>query len=448
MAALATLSAACSRVFKLFGAANGLENHANLYILAGVPPGSGKTCVDTIVRPLLSATDEPVRNEVNPTPIAILKRDRTHTLGRLNALLKCVNRRVAGTNYSKEDQEIQNLQQRLGDLRLKIDAHFASSPALIATHDLSEAVGALTFIYGASPAFYTADEDEIRRVFGGVHRPIDKPDFDLLLAGHTGSPVRIIRKDRAPFLFSTPCLTLMPLVHPAFLRELFTDRDAVRRGLLTRTLCFTCAESPREDDGAVAILDPATLAAWETRVQTILAARQQLDPDSPFVFRCSADAREVFRSYHNEIVKLRTGDFADLQEELAFSRENACRIALALLIGDRLDTGELSAEVAERAVSIARWAQFSTLTLLDAGRQAERTNHADRLHQLLTANGGELTVRRLERHHGISKPRTNALCRMYPNTFAFEVKDTGGRPSPVIRLVPAPTPTPTVKSQI
>jgi hypothetical protein len=441
MAALATLSAACARGYKLSSAVNGVENHANLYLIAGVPAGCGRICVDTVIRPLLAPVDEPVQKEVNPYPLPVLKRERTYVLNRLKLLSENIDQRQDGVDYSRDDAEIETMKQRLGELALKINAQLASSPALLSTHGLTDAVGALMTIYGARPTFYSPDDDAVLRIFGGAHRVDDKADFDLLLAGYTGSQVRIALPGRAPFFFSSPCLTLMPLVRPGVLHELFADRDSAQRGLLGRALCFVCDSPPREDDGTIAALDPAVISAWEDRVLAVLSTRHQFDPEAPFVIQCSAEAREVFRAYHNEIVKLRLGEFADLQDELTHCRENACRIALALFFDDNPDADELSGPQAEHAVRIARWAQYSNLALFDAARQAERANHAERLHKLLTANGGELTVRRLERHHGISKPRSNALCRMYPQSFALEIKDTGGRPSAVIRLIPTPAAT-------
>src|SRR5581483_9864197 len=57
MAAIATVSAAAARGYKLTGAAGGFDQFANVYFLAGTPPGDARTCVQHIIKPLLAGSD-------------------------------------------------------------------------------------------------------------------------------------------------------------------------------------------------------------------------------------------------------------------------------------------------------------------------------------------------------------------------------------------------------
>ena len=74
--------------------------------------------------------------------------------------------------------------------------------------------------------------------------------------------------------------------------------------MTARLLCF--ASKPGvipEDDGKVREVAPKTRSDWNELVERVLDVRS-CTPD-PMSVTCAPQAREVFRQFHNEAVRLR-----------------------------------------------------------------------------------------------------------------------------------------------
>ena len=106
-------------------------------------------------------------------------------------------------------------------------------------------------------------------------------------------------------------------------------------------------------------------------------------PKEPRRIVSSEGGREVFRAFHNESIRLRTGKFRDIEGELGRWRENAIRLALGQCVADDLNAAELSEAQAMRAVELARWCVLSALGIMNAGRHAARRKVRDAVLALL-----------------------------------------------------------------
>lgn len=430
MAALAALGAACGKSYVLTGAVNGCQNFANLYVLAGAPRGTGKSCIAELVRPILDASAE-MEADHRQRILPGLKAERAIAGKKQEAALRSITK--AGLPPGERldvEREITTLQTAIGDL----DARLAATPTLWAANVTSERLGTLLSVSNETSFIYSAEAGEVLRVFAGKYRKDDAGDFDLLLSGYTGEQVKVDRGSRGPVNLARPCLSLLLAVQPPILRELFANAEAVERGLITRTLAFACEVQPREDDGREDAINRTVCERWAALLQSIIAGRLK-HPDTTRNVSCEPGAREILREFHNEGVRLRLGEFADVQGELSRWRENACRAALALAVGDAVDTITLTAEQAARAVRLVRWAQLSTLQLLTAGRTTARVILAERLRAILKGAGGQMTLRDLARHHSVEHGQTRALAASVPQSFTLEtIKGERGRPSEVLKL--------------
>lgn len=430
MAALAALGAASGKSYKLTGAVNGCGNFANLYVIGGAPRGTGKSCIAELVRPILDSNAE-MEADHRQRILPGLKAERAVVAKQLDAELKSITK--SGMTPGEQldaDREIMKLQTTIDAL----DARLAASPTLWAANVTSERLGALLSVSGETSFIYSAEAGEVLRVFAGKYRRDDAGDFDLLLSGYTGEPVKVDRGSRGPVNLARPCLTLLLAAQPPVLRELFANAEAVERGLITRTLAFACEVEPREDDGREDVIDLTVSKRWEALLQSIIAERLKY-PDTVRNVSCDPEARVVLRAFHNEAVRLRLGEFADVQGELSRWRENACRAALALAVGDAVDCTTLTADQAARAVRLVRWAQLSTLQLLTAGRTTARAILAKRVRAIIQSAGGQMTLRDLARVHSIEHGQARALAAAVPQSFTIEHKQgERGRPSEVMRL--------------
>ena len=75
---------------------------------------------------------------------------------------------------------------------------------------------------------------------------------------------------------------------------------------------------------------------WDVLVRRAVAIRE-----SSREVPCSSEAREIFRSFHNEAVRLRNEQFRSIEGELGRWRENAIRVAGGHCIADALVGGDL-----------------------------------------------------------------------------------------------------------
>jgi hypothetical protein len=158
-------------------------------------------------------------------------------------------------------------------------------------------------------------------------------------------------------------------------------------------------------------------------------------PLPPIRIICTPEAREIFRAFHNESVRLRRGEYHDIEAELGRWRENAIRLAVGQCVADNLDAQELTGEQAGRAVEIMRWCARASLQITNAARMQKRAKRADALQAILAGKpGGKETLRNLDKSHGITPEEVRGLAGQFTERFTVERVETGGRPSEVIRL--------------
>jgi hypothetical protein len=155
------------------------------------------------------------------------------------------------------------------------------------------------------------------------------------------------------------------------------------------------------------------------------------------VIQSTPEARAVFSDFHDESVRFGKGIFADVDGELTRWRENAIKVAGLLAVAE--DAGALSADHALRGVEIVRWAAFSYLGILSAGRAERQKDDLERLLEIVKTKGGQITLRDLERHHGIKENTVKSVIAVFPNRLEVHKVTTGkaGKPSRILREPPA-----------
>jgi hypothetical protein len=275
---------------------------------------------------------------------------------------------------------------------------------------------------------------DLLRVMLGKYSKGDKADIDLWLSGYSVElyqSERVLRGD----VCITPCLNALIFCQPPLLRELYGNEEAFERGLTARVLPFICESPVQEDDGQQRTVPPCYADAWRDLISRLLDMRStQLAGGGPVLVQCSTDAREVLREFHNESVRLRQGEFRDIEGELGRWRENACRIALGLCIADDPAANTLTREQAQRAVNLARWGHRSALQVMQAGRMERRSVRVNKLLNLVAEYGGQVTLRDLEKSHGFKPDEVERLVADFPVQLRLEAKQNpkGGPQSRVL----------------
>ncbi|MFA6545536.1 MAG: DUF3987 domain-containing protein [Limisphaerales bacterium] len=439
MCAVGIVSGALGNAFTLTGAVDGQVCHGNLYVIPAAPKSSGKGSVaNALVRPLLEASGE-LEVAFKQRQLPKLRTDKAILEKSVGIM---VNALASGqTGRGKEKQPMGEAQK--DKTRRELDAAHAeleriaplvdAMPTYYVGNATSEAMAAQFKRNNLGLFCYSAEAGETVRVLMGKYRGDGKADYDLALSGYSVEPWRSDRIGRGVCQI-TPCLAMLLLVQPCILRELMGDEEAFERGLTARTLPFIVETEPLEDDGLTRRVSEQAEAAWSHLIRNILARRDAL-AGNPHRIVCTLEAREVFRQFHNESVRLRRGGFRDIEAELGRWRENAVRLGIGLCVADNLEAHEITGEQASRAVEIMRWCARSALQVTNAARMDKRGKRADELHVLLAGkSGGKETVRNLEKSHGFKPEEVHTLAWQFPERFTVERVETGGRPSEVLRL--------------
>jgi len=443
MCAVGIVSGALGNAFTLTGAVDGKGCFGNIYIIPAAPKSSGKGSVaNALVRPLLEASAE-LEAAFKQGQLPRLKAEKAILEKRVGILVHELATGKTGTGKTRQAMSEIEKAQTQRDLeqahaRLEAIAPLVEAlPTYWVGNATSEAMAAQFKRNNLGLFCYSAEAGETVRVFMGKYRGDGKADYDLALSGYSVEPWRSDRIGRGTCQI-TPCLAMLLLVQPSILRELMGNEEAFERGLTARMLPFIVETKPLEDDGNSRCVRKEAETGWNQLNRGILARREALG-GTPHPIVCTPEAREVFRQFHNESVRLRLGRFRDIEAELGRWRENAIRIAIGLCVADNLDARELSGEQAARAVEIMRWCARSALQITSAARMQKRATRADELQTILARKNGMDTLRNLDKSHGFEPQETKSLAEQFPERFAVERKDdTGGRPSEILRLARLP----------
>jgi hypothetical protein len=441
MTATATLAGALGKGWACVEAVNQRNTYGNLFVIAAAPKSYGKGACAEIARPIIEASKE------------IAEEFRRSERPQLRAEMKVLERRHkvivealtnSKTAKSLSDVERQALHQELVDAEARM-SDIEGLVRLLPSYWIGNATtAALTdhLVRNKEVLFsFSPEAGDLVRILLGKFNKNSAADCDLYLSGYTVEPYRETRVGRGDNPL-TPCLSVLWFCQPFLVKELLRSEEALERGMTARTLTFVITpDSVPEDTGDVRSVSERAWLDWSNLIDDLLKERTSV----PEPIQCSPDAREVFRQFHNESVRLRNGPFQDIEGELGRWRENAIRIAIGQCVADafthpggRPESMVMSGEQAAQSVEIARWCCRSSLKVQDWSRCPRLHETLERILQILKACGGKITVRSLRDRHGIETGETRVIAQRYPKLICLTVeKPRTGRPSEVVSLAPA-----------
>lgn len=437
MSAIAVLAGAIGKSCHVLDAVPERKTCSNIYCVAGAPKSYGKGLAVRIAKPLIDASHQRAK-QFRSVERPALKARLEAARARVEAILKQIARQPkpgppnTALPIPAPNPELAQLQAEIDELDLIV----RHEPTYWIASSTMEALAQTLKRNDDTILSFSPEAGDLVRIALGKYRDGGKGDFDLLLSGFSNEPYRETRITRGDHVI-IPCITTLWLVQPCLLHELLGHSEALERGLTARCLCFVCQhdEIPH-DDGTQREIPPAAETAWATLVHKALDLRQA----EPIAIPCHDEAREVFRAWHNGTVILRNGALRDLEGELGRAREHAIRLALGQCVADALASGhspiQLTAHHAERGVALARWALFSTISIMAGARLTQRQARAERLVSLVAESGGSVPIRTLTKCHGFTKLEIQSLVARLSGTLAIQtVKGTTGRPSERVALV-------------
>ena len=393
MAAIATHAGAIGKGFVVKGAVSGRDTHCNLYVIPGAPKSYGKNAAATMAAPLRDASNEMAKS-FRETERPKLLSEKKVSERREQLLVKdCAAGDVPESERDEMQRELARIQRRLDE----IESLLTWPPSYLIGNSTSAALVEILKRNGETIFSFSPEAGELVRIALGKFTKDRAADFDLFLSGYTVESARETRISRGDSGDFVPCISVLWFCQPFLLRELFTNEEALERGLTARVLPFIAEHDGNipEDDGIIRCVSESAQKAWDSLVRRVLACRE-----SPQFIHCLPEAREVFRSFHNEAVRLRNGKYRAIEGELGRWRENAIRIAGGQCVADALSTGEdfekltLTAEQAERGVRIARWSHLHSLKMFNKGLADRQWQRVETLQALVTRYGGTDTALR------------------------------------------------------
>lgn len=399
LAVLGVVSAALGRrpVARLVAAH---KTHANLYVVAVVPSGVGKSAVlnrvATALRRIEQKRLEVWQRETKPQLLAELRA--------LERLRTSEERRQATTGAEAAESIISQTKFKkwaITEARLK--ALLAVEPRLLAEDVTPEKIAMLLAGELECLTLLSAEPGDALAVLRGRYHKREQAGTDTLLLkafsldSHTAD-----RVNRDSVQLRAPCLSLLWAMQPFLLKQLLDGGSSVRSGLLARMLVAqidavpaTRLEHPQENQ--------AVLERFDELVQK-LAEGFRLKPGEVEI-PCHADAREVmedFRIKRNNQAMAAVGDFGAL---LARHTEQACRIAVVLHCAqheERADQMPIDRDAALKAIELADWfAQEQALLISNeatsvAAEEEEQTRAWFAVHPR-NADGTGFTAREVRR---------------------------------------------------
>jgi hypothetical protein len=424
---IAAISGSLGKSWEAVNATADRQTRGNFYTILSLPPGSGKSVANRVLKPMLKLQKEREDN---------WERDSAPKLQSEVEALDAEVRRLKNPGKNKAiDRSV--LEEKICQLE-EVKRKLKYSPSLTIGNATTSGLAAELARVDAETLFVFAPEGgEVVRVMLGVFRK-DGTDMDLWLVGYTGESYKQTRAGggNSPSI-SDACLSALLMVQPAVLKEVTTHKQARERGLLTRVFPVEINVDLQYDDGLERRVNLCAERDWDNLVERIL--RKRFDLLAPVSLHCPPTVREIFRDFHNQTaVEWASGPYADFRAELARWRENAIRLAVVLQIATDPESQEITETVARNAIALFRWIGIGALELFSCGREPKLNERRESLEKALRSHNGECLSSELLKRHGFEAAELKHLAAVFPEHFLIEEKPStkmGGRPGKVVRLL-------------
>ena len=419
MAAIAIVSAAIGRCFKVQSNYFTVPTHSNLMVALCADSTKGKGILEPYVNPVFQYEDRLLESFADERygHIAELKileskmRDQVRQAGRaVDVLLE----------FHKDS--IQQLQSEVDSLKTKIKA----SPELYLNHCTGAYLRKALARNGGDCFFYSVEgSGNLLNAFNGG----DPLLAELLLPGFSNERVK---KDTLACNYGgSPCLSGLLALQTWRLRQLMFSKTAAPLGFLNRLIVVDAKRLPRRELDPAPQPDHQIQAAWQRLVSRIFDMR--LSKQTDVTLPLSRDAEDIFLGYRREVDSLTEAMPGEVQEHLGRFPEIAMRLCAVFLAIEHMGLGypvaELSeqGELAENAVIIARWLLDHRLAIHQEHLQEHYHQCSYNLGKLLQKNGGCIEERIIRAQHKDLADAMDYLLQHYPEKFIRKEIKTGKR---------------------
>lgn len=298
----------------------------------------------------------------------------------------------------------------------------AISPMFIFSNSTSEALAKRMGEVDAPLFSLDAEAGEILDIITGKYNKNNITDADFYNRAWSIESYSGGRVHSGDFYIQKPCLSSLWLTQPYKIRQTIVSKESLKdSGFVGRLIMFGVDVQMQEDKGNVPKENPQILEKWNYTIGRLLETRR----NKSFIEICADDeAKEVFRLFHNEIVRALGGDLRGFEALLGKSREKACRVALNFAICDGVK--RVNEQTAKNACDIIRYSNAKILELYSSG-YAERVEKIKATTEDFFKERGVdvLTVSELKRNKRIELDELNLISSHYPDLFSVEKVEKG-----------------------
>jgi hypothetical protein len=408
------------------------ETTGNLYVLVCAASGTGKSNAFRIVmEPLYTAEGQKIR-DFNEKRRPELETEKIILEAQLAAEKKAVAKPHGKLSANDED----SARNRLRELKAKYEEieGLLQPPRLIVEDTTAQKMAVVMQQSGETVALLSPEAGDVISNILGRWNSTERTDEALLLKAFSCDPFTQDRIGRPSVAMVKPCATVVLVVTPDTLDDLFSVERMKSGGLLPRFLVLPSIARPERSNGQ-RIPDDKIINAWRDCINTLLNAHRWRSGPSAEILLTSG-AATVFEEYRNSDFVDRFDELEDVASFAARYAEQAMRIAVVLhAAGYGADAGSrpLTEETARAGVEFARFFAARQLTFMSRSRTKKRSEAARALYELVLR--GPMTLRDLQRRHGHDPRRVKALAGEFPNLLLVETvkPDGAGRPSEILR---------------
>ena len=410
------------------------HTRANLYLIAAVASGEGKT---TTCEPLR----KPIEDLASERLEAWSRKDLPQAKARKAALerqIKLLNEQIDGDTLPAEADKLINQiadkNRALGIAELEIE-----EPALIVEDVTSEKLAVLMKQSGETLSLISSDGgDVVANILGRYRGNKAAVDDGIYVKAFSGDPVRVSRVNRPPLVLKSPCLTMLLLVQHDKLDMLLSNPRLIEGGLMPRFLMARIPCTPSHIGTEVVQLPPETVKAYDIAIRTLVENFR--DRTEAIVIVGTPSARQAIADYHNEIADRRGNTLKDIGGFAARWPEQACRIAIVLHAAKHASNAqqqEIQEDTVMAAIEIAKWFEGEQLAVLERARAGGLEQSLTAVWRYARTKPEGFTQRDLMRKHIFEDAETAATMLVQleeKGVIASERNDTGGRPTNPYRL--------------
>lgn len=355
---LANCSAAIAGKYVIEPKTNWIEP-VNIFTVTSLPPGNRKTAIYNATKAPLENYSQQKAVEAQPK-IERMTIERDMLEKRLEELKKRAAKEDDREKRAKLTEEAKEIAEELRGLKVP------ATPRLFASGDITPETIPTLMAEQRGRLFINSDEGEFFEILAG--RYSDKPNFEVVLKGHTGGTVQVDRRGRSE-LVEHATLTIGISLQPDVLHGLAsgTGKQSMRgRGLLARWFYSLPLSLVGSRDSNPRPTSEAALRAYDRCLKTLAAAGEIGElgdkPLSLIVLKLSPEAYACLTAFM-EFLEPKMGEDGELYgiaDWLAKLAGGVARLAAILHLADYADAPskapiEIPVSTIRRAIKIGEY---------------------------------------------------------------------------------------------